>query len=595
MIVPMLKYLFVIYHNDYERFLKGLKKVGVVDVDIKEDVTDEELDDRKKEFSKLNSMFKELELLLYDNEDVKGEKIADCAELFAAYSEIKAGIDEHEQHLSELKKELAEVEPWGNFDAKKLKSITENNPGIHFFVASKDNFDELEIKGNVFVIKEDVGIVYFIVVGNADFVKNIEEVNMPERPPEIISEEIFAVENKVKNLKHRLIALSVNVDVVGRELGEIENLINFKKINLSGSAAADDKIRVIEGWIPKRKNNALQNILSDYSVYAEAKQPHPEENVPVLLKNSKFNRLFEQIGELYSLPDYKELDLTPFFAPFYMLFFGYCLGDAGYGLLILVATVIAMFKVKDELKPVFKLGALLGLSTVIMGILSGSFFGINLINAEWEWIKKYQAFMLNNDKLMLLSLALGFVQIVIGMILKAWNKIRMFGAKYAISNFGWIALVLGGAVLFFAKNEGLVDEPAFNKYLSALLIFTGIPILFYNSPEKNIFVNFGMGFWDTYNMASGLLGDLLSYIRLFALGISSAVLGSVFNQLAFELNGSIPVVSQLVTLLILLFGHGLNLFIAGLGSFVHPLRLTFVEFYKNAGFIGGGRKYQPFK
>jgi V/A-type H+-transporting ATPase subunit I len=115
-----------------------------------------------------------------------------------------------------------------------------------------------------------------------------------------------------------------------------------------------------------------------------------------------------------------------------------------------------------------------------------------------------------------------------------------------------------------------------------------------NNPGKNIFVNFGGGLWEVYSIVTGVMGDLLSYIRLFALGVSSAILGYVFNDLALQMSGSTPVVSQLVFVLILLIGHGLNIFMATLGAFVHPMRLTFVEFYKNAGFAGGGKAYNPF-
>jgi len=103
------------------------------------------------------------------------------------------------------------------------------------------------------------------------------------------------------------------------------------------------------------------------------------------------------------------------------------------------------------------------------------------------------------------------------------------------------------------------------------------------------------GLWDVYSMVTGVMGDLLSYIRLFALGVSSAILGYVFNDLAMQMSGDIPVLSQLIFVIILLVGHGLNIFMASLGAFVHPMRLTFVEFYKNAGFKGGGRSYNPFR
>ena len=123
----------------------------------------------------------------------------------------------------------------------------------------------------------------------------------------------------------------------------------------------------------------------------------------------------------------------------------------------------------------------------------------------------------------------------------------------------------------------------------------GVGIMFFNSPGKNPFVNVGLGLWDTYNMVTGLFGDILSYIRLFALGLSSAILGNVFNSLAFGMSPDIPVVGAIVTIIILVAGHSINLFMSALGSLVHPMRLTFVEFYKNAGFIGGGKIYQPFQ
>ena len=128
-----------------------------------------------------------------------------------------------------------------------------------------------------------------------------------------------------------------------------------------------------------------------------------------------------------------------------------------------------------------------------------------------------------------------------------------------------------------------------------VLVVSGIMILFLNNLYRNVLTNFGIGLWNTYNMGTGLLGDLLSYIRLFALGISSAILGLVFNTMALSMSGNIPVLSIIIMVFILAFGHSINLFMSGLGSFVHPLRLTFVEFYKNAGFSGGGTKYNPFR
>ena len=147
------------------------------------------------------------------------------------------------------------------------------------------------------------------------------------------------------------------------------------------------------------------------------------------------------------------------------------------------------------------------------------------------------------------------------------------------------ALVMVTLPLYFGANRFFTPD---TKYASQLMFF-------FNSPGKNIFVNFGLGIWNTYNNVSGLVGDLLSYIRLFAIGLSGGILAMVFNQLAVGMSPDIPVVKQLVMLLILLLGHSINLFMCVLSSVVHPLRLTFVEFYKNAGFEAATRVFTPLK
>ena len=139
-------------------------------------------------------------------------------------------------------------------------------------------------------------------------------------------------------------------------------------------------------------------------------------------------------------------------------------------------------------------------------------------------------------------------------------------------------------------------EPHIIQYLYYGFGGVGAVLVFIlNNVKRNPLINVGAGLWDAYNMATGILGDLLSYIRLFALGICSGVMGFVFNDLAIKMSGDIPVLNILIMILIMAFGHGINIFMAVLGAFVHPMRLTFVEFYKNAGFEGGGKKYKPFK
>jgi V/A-type H+-transporting ATPase subunit I len=281
-----------------------------------------------------------------------------------------------------------------------------------------------------------------------------------------------------------------------------------------------------------------------------------------------------------------------------MLFFGFCLGDAGYGLLFVIVATFVKRRIKPEMKPLLTLVQFLGLSTVIMGTLTGTLFGIPLFETNLPVYSDIQKRFIErntdiNQQMFNWALMLGAIQIIYGMFLRAFNRIKQFGFRYSLSTFGWIIAMLSGGVIYLAGKGQNTEYLLIIGYI--LFSAGGFLILFFNTPDKNILINFGLGIYDVYSMITSLIGDLLSYIRLFALGVSSAILGFVFNEIAIGMSPDVPVLKQLVFLMILLFGHGINIFMATLGSFVHPMRLTFVEFYKNAGFTGGGKAYKPFK
>ena len=188
------------------------------------------------------------------------------------------------------------------------------------------------------------------------------------------------------------------------------------------------------------------------------------------------------------------------------------------------------------------------------------------------------------------SLIIGIFQILFGMCLKIINQIKLYGFQAAIPTIGWVVMLLGGIVSFLIDGIGV---PFY-----ACLITGAVLVFLLNGPINSLaapFKNIGSGLWDTYNMATGLLGDVLSYIRLFALGLSGSILGLVFNDLAVSMKPDIPILGTIVMIIILLFGHTMNIALSALSAFVHPMRLTFVEYFKNAGYEGKGVEYKPFK
>lgn len=229
---------------------------------------------------------------------------------------------------------------------------------------------------------------------------------------------------------------------------------------------------------------------------------------------------------------------------------------------------------------------------MVCGLLTGGFFGFNIYETNIPFFEKMKdQVYFDNQKLFALSLILGVIQILFGMFLKIFNRIRQFGFMHALSTIGWVILLLSVILAMLFPNVMPMGGTIHLVVAGAAAIL----ILFFNTPGKNPFLNLGLGLYDTYNMATGLLGDVLSYVRLFALGLSGGILASVFNSLALGLKPDNVVTGSLVFLIIFLFGHALNIFMNVLGAVVHPMRLTFVEFFKNAEFTGGGKRYEPFK
>lgn len=295
------------------------------------------------------------------------------------------------------------------------------------------------------------------------------------------------------------------------------------------------------------------------------------------------------------LPKYNELDLTPFFAPFFMIFFGLCLGDSGYGLFLFIgATAYRLMtkKLTPSVKSIISLIQVLATSTFFCGLLTGTFFGANIYNLDWPIVQrlKHAVFMDNNDMFQL-SLILGVVQIMFWYGVESCKSNNTVCFKYAVATIGWIILLVSMGV------SALLPAvlPMGGTIHLVILGIAAVMIFLFNTPGKNVFLNIGLGLWDSYNMITGLLGDVLSYVRLFALGLSGGILAGVFNSLATGMSPDNAIMGPIVMVLIFVIGHAINIFMNVLGAMVHPMRLTFVEFFKNSGYEGGGKEYKPFK
>ena len=606
MVEKMKKYSFLIYYKTYNEFLETLQQAGVVHIVEKQKGIPDDATDLRKQLAVADSLKNTIRLLqrrLDEQKDVALKPFDASVDGLKAQDEFER-LKTHDEQLKaqqqSLQKEIEQMKVWGDFDPDMLKKLELAGRQLKFYSCREREFKpEWTEKFDVIEIARTGAIIYFVTVTPVGFGEepDAEKMRISEMSLGGLQTALLENQNQAKEIDRQFDALAAehinNLKEAQRKI--LEN-IDLNKVQLHIEKKADEKLILLEGWAPEIKEAELKKALENQDVYYEGVSPAKDDaTAPILLKNNRFARLFETIGELYDFPNYHELDLTPFFAPFYMLFFGLCLGDAGYGLLILTGALIARTRVKPSMKPILTLAAILGGATVVCGIIGGTLFGIPLLDMKWQWLTSFKKFMLNSDQMFTLALILGGVQIIFGMIVKAFGLIRRYGFAYSLETWGWLILILGGGSLYLIFGKTMFSHDTARYLCYAVIGVAGVLIFILNTPGRNPLFNVGSGLWNTYNMVTGVLGDLLSYIRLFALGICGGVMGFVFNDLAMKMSGDIPVVSHLVMLIILLLGHALNIFMSGLGAFVHPMRLTFVEFYKNAGFEGGGKKYKPLK
>lgn len=602
MISPMTKYSFVLLCGQTEEFLSKIQELGVIDITRSLKPIDEtsekllaEADEVKKALSVLKNCKGEP-----DKASVSGGSAKDVLDTDERIAELRG-------ELTSAKKELVARKPWGEFSSEDLQKLEAKGLQIRFYSCPKKKFDASwgDIQP-LQVISETESTVFFVTVAPAG-----EEYSFPIEP-------VAAPAGSVNEAEKTLADLQARLDGENRKLANLKSCIgNLEKtyadrlgeLDLYFAEAATEKavdnyVTVLTGFAPVEDDDRLKKAFDELGVYYTAEAATKEDNPPIKLHNNWFARNFEVLTGMYGMPVYDEFDPTPVLGPFFMLFFAMCMGDAGYGIVLMLIALYMKQKMQDSgLGKMYRLIGFLGGMTFFVGLFLGTFFGMSILSASWapSWLKalcidgwfpdgKIAGFPVQ----MVLAVAIGVLHICLAMIIKTVNFTKRFGFSKTISTWGWTTLIVGGIVVISLGMMEVLSAEVFKWVIIALAAVSGLAIFVFNTPGRNPLVNIGSGLWDTYNMVTGLLGDVLSYIRLYALGLAGGMLGNAFNIMGtMILDIPVPVVNWVFCIVILIFGHVLNLAMSCLGAFVHPLRLTFVEYFKNSGYEGTGAKYNP--
>ena len=591
MITQMKKYTFLVFHREYEAFLEQLREVGVVHITEKaagmaDDAHLQELLAKAENTRKIIAQGAPDQLLTE-----------------------KANL---EQRIASTKKEADRMAIWGDFSAERLEQLKAAGYTLRYFSCAKKLFQE---EWGI-VVAEDGATVYFVHVSKtsepSELLNTVLELCQEQQ---LNSKSAAELLKDVEGLNGLLVAQNArielwakeNIPALEAELKDLQQQIDWKRVTLNTETECDGALKLLEGFCPIDQVPALQEVLTKQEVYYQEEDPTAEDNTPIKLRNNRFTQLFESLTGMYGWPNYGEFDPTPILAPFFLLFFAMCMGDCGYGiLLIIIGMLIARKKLNiemfDGLGPII---TVLGVGTTVVGFFLGTFMGIDLFQAEWVPQALKNVMIKGNlevagssyDIQMVLALCIGVFHICLAMVVKAICYTKQTGFKENIATWGWTLLIVGGLIVIIL---GMTILPAivFQWALIAVAVVSALGIYIFNTPGRNPLINIGAGLWDTYNMATGILGDVLSYIRLYALGLAGGMLGAAFNNLGLMvMGGSVEGATWqwLPFVLILVLGHVLNLAMSALGAFVHPLRLSFVEYFKNAGYEGKGMLYKPFK
>ena len=607
MITKMTKYSFILLSEETGGFLEKLQELGVVDITRSKkpvDATSTAMLEKTQDIKRTISILEKIDYSKDANAD-RIQKAAQSAELpkdtIRGTSDLLGENERLKALAQSTEREIGRRKPWGEFDIKSLDRLRNDGYNVRFYVCAKKKFNQEWAETQPLeIINEDGNSVWFVTISpvSEPYHFPLEETQTPEGSWQDAERQLHEIEGQIIENQACLLRMKERIPELEDSYKKGITDLDLYLADASKELAAEDMVTVLQGFAPESENERLCAEFDNMGVAYLKEEACEEDNPPIKLHNNKFTRMFEVLTGMYGMPLYSEFDPTPILGPFFLLFFAMCMGDAGYGILLFIIGFL-LKKMNGGMAKLGPLVSTLGVGTFFVGIVLGTFFGMSLVEAAWvpQWLKScmISGKIMGYDAQMVLAVAIGVFHICLAMTIKAICYTKRFGFKNTLSTWGWLLLIVGGLSITGLAFLGVMSAEVTKWAVIVLGVISALGIYVFNDLKRNPLLNIGVGLWDTYNMVTGLLGDVLSYIRLYALGLAGGMLGNAFNNLGGMIfdGCSIPGLNWLFFIVILIIGHALNLAMSCLGAFVHPLRLTFVEYFKNSGYEGKGAAYNP--
>ncbi|MBI4982752.1 MAG: hypothetical protein HZC15_06450 [Candidatus Omnitrophica bacterium] len=589
MIVGMKKVAVIMQAKDSAQGLKALRSFGMLHIENQQVPKSTNLNILLDDYALVQQgleVLSEEEFIEHCQGDLRYKEVSDWKITCRHTLDLWKRIDHLEGYSLVLNREVKEWEKWGDFDPQAVAELLKRNIYCGLYKIPIKDFNNLS---GDYVIKrihlEDT-IVYCAIISQIKPLLDFKEIELPKMSLSAMKNKL--VENKliIDRLQQELHQQLCFRGAFEKVKANLENEIEFENI-LSGMAQ-ETKLSYLVGFAPHDCEKQLLDLSKKEKWGILITEPSEEDNVPVLIRNPKLIALINPVLKLLEiLPGYRELDISLWFLLFFGVFFGMLIGDAGYGIVYFLLTAFSQVKFGKKIKDKspFFLFYLLSFCAIIWGLLTGVFFG-------QEWLKeigwKPLVPALNDAKVIQsFCFLLGAIHLSIAHI---WRTILKIPSLLALAELGWIAILWGAYYLARFLILGY-EFPFFGKWL----IFSGIAlVVLFTQPQKNILKAIGSGCGTLALNLMNNFTDIVSYVRLFAVGLAGVAIADTFNSMAAGVRGE-SILGLTLAIVVVSAGHLLNIVLGLMSVLVHGVRLNVLEFCAHVGISWSGSAYKPFK
>ena len=615
MIVKMKKVSIVVFDRFREQSLKALRKLGLVHIESRPAASDElirlaeqsaqlerarllipeeskkdrkQRQKREKKLKRQPQKQRTLTAATVTQDDVDG-----CVEIAGEIFELTEKIRAAEERIQRLIHEQERLESWGGYDPQELRELAEKGVYISLYELSTNEFKQLPEELQWLVISKTKSAVRLAVISlGSEASLESEPVVLGEQGRKGLQQQIDSAHKQLQGLEHRLQHLAGERARLQAVIQCLDNRVEFEQVR--AGMVGKEQLSYLMGYIPAKRADALKRAASENGWALLIDDPAEDDPVPTLVENPKWIRIIRPMFTLMeTTPGYREFDISFLFLLFFSLFFAMLIGDAGYGIVLFILTLVGRLAMRRRPGGVFTLLFVLSGATIAWGALSGTWFGVEALARHPLLsrivIPQIASFGVENTKtVMYLCFLIGAVHLSIARLI---SFIRGLPKLAAFSELGWLSILWG---MFFVTRYIVLQEVL--NPLGIWLVGAGILLVVVFGEQKGKFfkgmamglVRLPLSLLDSI----GSFSDIVSYVRLFAVGLATVAVAANFNAMAAGVGFGFP--SGLISAFILFFGHTLNIIMGAMSVIVHGVRLNMLEFSGQLGMEWTGVPYKPF-